>query len=242
MMTDEECREKRRAAKARAKARDPEKWLRQHREQERRRQARLKSDPVAYAADREYHREATRRWKAEHPTYYAANRERILEANRQRRRLRGAIPLEELREQQQRVKLERQLAKEAARAKKLAASRQRKLERYRKHARLYRMLHPERKREQDRRYRANNKEKARAAEKIRKERAKARGYRWMPSAKARERHREYSRAQNVLVTAAHQYLISVGVAEWWGPRDTTQTRRKAAFHYAKENGLLPKGE
>jgi hypothetical protein len=243
MRTDEQ-RAKRRAAKARQKARDPAKWRRMRMEQQRRRMERLKAaDGTALAAERERHREANKRWmEGNGQSYYAKNRDRILERKRQARRLRG-IPTKQ---ERSRAAEERRLAKEAERAARKAERAARKAEtpearreRWRLQTKAYRARHPDKKREQDQRYVAKHKEKVREWRIARKARAKERGYRWKPTAEYKERHRVYEIKRNLVMTAAVRYLRSLGLTEWWGPQETTALRREAAYRYAKQHGLIP---
>jgi hypothetical protein len=114
------------------------------------------------------------------------------------------------------------------------------LERDRLAKRKFRALHPDRKREQDRRYREKNRAKVRAYKKLyRKHYKPPPGYRYIPSPRARETIRQYAKGQNLKVTAAAQYLRSIGVLEWWGPQETTRERRMAAYAYVRKIGLMP---
>lgn len=170
--------------------------------------------------------------------YYIKNRDRLREASRQyatrRRRLKGVPCKREEMEARARAKEELRLAREAQRAALAEQRREARLETWRRNARTYRALHPELKREQDRRYRKANRDKVQAGQKIRKQRAAQRGYRWQPKAEYRERQRR----RNLAITAAFQYLCSIGLAQWWGPRETTNERREAAYAYVKAQGLV----
>lgn len=166
-------------------------------------------------------------------------RERQIERMRQRRRMMGVRSREEKREARERADAERRLAREAEREARRETARERRLEQYRINAKRYRALYPEKKRAQDRHWRAENKEKDQAANRARKLKAWERGYRWKPTEQSIKRQREYARLENIATTAAHRYLVSVGLTPWFGPRETTVARRRAAFLYAREHGLLP---
>jgi hypothetical protein len=131
--------------------------------------------------------------------------------------------------------LRREAEREARRAEReveRAARRERRREIQRLAVQRWRATHPDEKREYDRRYRVENKERVLAASAMRKARAKARGYRWKPTTEYIERER----AKNT----AFRYLAKeLGLVEWWGPRETYEARREAAYAYAKENGLIP---
>lgn len=161
-------------------------------------------------------------------------------------RLRGVRPLADVLEEK-RIKrevreAERQAereAREVARALWALGARERRLEVYRQNSKRYRALNPDKKREQDRAYRAANREKVNAASKRRKAVAVARGYRYKPTPEYLERQRERSIEANLEVTAACQYLRSIGLMEWWGPQETTKERRAAALVFVRQLGIAP---
>jgi hypothetical protein len=136
---------------------------------------------------------------------------------------------------------ERRLAREAARLEREAARaaaaeerRQRRLEYNREYSRRYRAADPQRKREQDQRYVAAHKDAVRAGKAMRSARAKARGYKWNPTAQYLAKRK----ATEDAITAAVAYLRSVGLFEWWGSKETTEARRNAAYAYVRDQGLL----
>jgi hypothetical protein len=107
---------------------------------------------------------------------------------------------------------------------KRAAKRERRRQLQAFFSRQYRVLYPEKKRESDRRYRAANADKVAEAKRLRKVRAKLRGYRWYLTPK----HIDEKRA----ASAAVAYLRSVGLMEWGS------IRPDVALAYVREQGLL----
>jgi hypothetical protein len=205
--------------------------------------ARIKAeDPERWAKHLARLAKKNKRWHARHPewsdNYYAKNRARILAQLERRRRMRGVPTRAERSAAIAKAKAERRAEREAERAA-LAEQRREARRAYgRAYAKRYRAIDPDRKREQDRRYRAANKAKVLALGKILKQRARARGYRWKPTPEYLARQQDRSRAENVKMTAAHRYLISVGLAESRGPSETSYDRRVAALRYARQLGIV----